>query len=129
MAFNNFKNRNVYFGQRLKELRENSNLTQVELATNLGIAAKNGSQTVSNWETYRREPSFNMLCKIAEFFETTTDYMLGSSLSPLESDEEVLTVKITCCLKNNNLNGGNERKIEIDLSGSNEGKVELVNEI
>ncbi len=92
---NKGQNRNIYFGQRLKELRESFNLTQAELAVSIGIDAENGSQTVSNWETSRREPSFNTLCTIADFFGVTTDHLLGrSSKSQNENkDKEFLILQ------------------------------------
>lgn len=93
MALNRSHSRNIYFGQRLKELRESFNLTQSEFALSIGLEKDNAAQTVSNWETSRREPNFNMLCKIADFFGVTTDYMLGRS-SSFKDSKEILVLRM-----------------------------------
>lgn len=71
--------RNPLFGKRLKQLRESHELTQKEFAEQIGITGENCIQTISAWETSRREPSFATLVKIADFFGVTTDYLLGRS--------------------------------------------------
>lgn len=38
--------------------------------------------TVSKWENKEREVSFDMLIKIADFFQVSTDYLLGKSDIP-----------------------------------------------
>ncbi len=59
--------------EKIKQLRQASNLTQVELAKALGVS----KQCVSNWENDYIQPSIEMLIKIAEYFKVTTDYLLG----------------------------------------------------
>lgn len=59
--------------QKLKELRLNKGLTQIEFAKTFNIA--NG--TVGNWETGKREPDYEMLSRIADFYGVTIDYLLG----------------------------------------------------
>ena len=61
--------------EKIKQLRQASNMTQVELANALGVS----KQCVSNWENDYIQPSIEMLIKIAEFFKVTTDYLLGLS--------------------------------------------------
>lgn len=51
-------------GQRIKELRNKSNLTQSDLAFDIGCK----STTISNYEGDRREPSLSELAKIALVF-------------------------------------------------------------
>lgn len=63
------------FGDRLKELRESKHLKQSDLAKELGI----GRTTLSNYELNNREPDFNILKKIANYFNVSTDYLLGNS--------------------------------------------------
>lgn len=48
-------------------------ITQVQLAKSLGVT----KQSVSNWENDNIQPSIDMLIRIAEFFQVSTDYMLG----------------------------------------------------
>ena len=44
------------FPERLKDLRKEKGMTQIELATALGVS----SGTVAMWETGKRKPSFEM---------------------------------------------------------------------
>lgn len=61
------------FANRIKYLRQSRELNQVQLADKLGVA----KQSVSNWENDNIMPSVEMLEKIADFFEVSTDYLLG----------------------------------------------------
>jgi transcriptional regulator with XRE-family HTH domain len=61
------------FSERLKQLRTNKELTQRELAKLLNLS--NGS--IAMYETGKREPDFNILEKIADFFNVSVDYLLG----------------------------------------------------
>lgn len=63
------------FGDRLKKLRESKHLKQSDLAKELGI----GRTTLSNYELNNREPDFNTLGKIANYFNVSIDYLLGNS--------------------------------------------------
>ena len=65
----------VKFTIKLKELRTEKNLSQKELAELLNVSQR----SISNWENGEREPNFEMLVAIAQFFEVTTDYLLGIS--------------------------------------------------
>lgn len=62
-------------GERIKNLRMNKNLSQVDLAKCLGVT----KQSVSNWENENIMPSIEMLIKIANYFSVSTDYLLGLS--------------------------------------------------
>lgn len=61
------------FANRIKYLRQSRELNQVQLADKLGVA----KQSVSNWENDNIMPSVEMLEKIADFFNVSTDYLLG----------------------------------------------------
>ncbi|MBQ3762019.1 MAG: helix-turn-helix transcriptional regulator [Clostridia bacterium] len=63
------------FSEILKELREDNNHTQADLAKLLGVA----KSTVSNWEQKKSEPSFEQLCKICDIYKASADYLLGRS--------------------------------------------------
>lgn len=57
----------------LKELRRDKGLTQADIAKHFGI-----SQTMySMYESGRRTMKIEMLCELADIFETSTDYILG----------------------------------------------------
>lgn len=59
--------------QRIRELRLAKNLSQVDLAKILGVT----KQSVSNWENDNIQPSVEMLIKLTEIFNVSTDYILG----------------------------------------------------
>ena len=61
------------FGEQIKSLRMCKGLNQVELAKIFGVT----KQSVSNWENENIMPSVDMLIKIANFFNVSTDYLLG----------------------------------------------------
>ena len=60
------------FGERIKELRQQKGLTQRQMADTFGI-------TERNYQRYEAtdSPSNDTLVKLADFFEVTTDYLLG----------------------------------------------------
>ena len=61
------------FQNIFKRLRTSSKLTQAEMAEKLGISRS----TIGMYETGAREPDFEILEKIADFFNVDTDYLLG----------------------------------------------------
>lgn len=63
------------FGKIIAHLRHKNNLSQEELAKRLNIS----KSSLGMYETNKREPSFDMTKKIADFFDVTTDYLLGRS--------------------------------------------------
>lgn len=62
-------------GDRLKELREDMHITQEDLATRLGIS----EIQVYRYEKGTAEPRADVVVKFAEFFNVSTDYLLGVS--------------------------------------------------
>ncbi|MCH5153548.1 MAG: helix-turn-helix transcriptional regulator, partial [Clostridiales bacterium] len=60
------------FAKRLRELRIEKGLTQQKLADELKV----DRTTVMKWERGERETNFTMLGKIADFFDTTSDYLI-----------------------------------------------------
>ncbi|MGB2870311.1 helix-turn-helix domain-containing protein [Psychrobacillus psychrotolerans] len=63
------------FHERLKDLREKENITREHLAKALDITYS----ALSKYETGKREPDFDLLQKLATYFNVTTDYLLGIS--------------------------------------------------
>jgi transcriptional regulator with XRE-family HTH domain len=61
------------YGQRISLLREEKQLTQEELAERIGISRA----ALSHYENNRREPDFETLKDIADFFYVNVDYLLG----------------------------------------------------
>lgn len=59
--------------QRIRDLREDRDLTQTQVAKMLGM-----SQTgYSKYETGENDIPTAVLIKLANFYNTTTDYLLG----------------------------------------------------
>lgn len=63
------------FPERLRKLRENAKLSQIDLAKIMNVS--NGS--ISKWERGERQPDYDTLKKISNFFNVTTDYLVGQS--------------------------------------------------
>ena len=63
------------FSERLKNLRKAHKVTQKMLSQSLGLA----ESTVSMYELGEREPNFETLELLADFFNVDIDYLLGSS--------------------------------------------------
>ncbi len=61
---------------RIKELREENNITQEELAKKLKLSSKG---IVSMYEKEDRKPSLEVLVKLSEIFNCSIDYILGKS--------------------------------------------------
>lgn len=59
--------------KKLKELREQKDMSQAELASILDVA----QQTVASWEKEKSSPNYDLLQKIADYFHVTTDELLG----------------------------------------------------
>lgn len=76
------------FAQRLKQLRAENQMTQVQLAEKLGVS----KGTVAMWETDKRSPSFEMLAEMTNLFDRRMDYILGysdDSSSPKPTEEDI----------------------------------------
>lgn len=58
---------------RIRELREDMDLKQVDVATATGI----DQRTLSNYETGKTNPDSYAIIKLAEYFHVTCDYILG----------------------------------------------------
>lgn len=63
------------FSQRLKYLRKEKKLTQNDMAELLGITR----QGYAKYESGSGEPDIKAIDKLANFFNVTTDYLLGRS--------------------------------------------------
>ncbi len=60
---------------RIRILREDMNLRQIDVAQKTGI----DQRTLSNYETGKTNPDSYAIIKLAEFYEVTCDYLLGVS--------------------------------------------------
>ena len=74
--------------ERLKQLRAEKGMTQVQLAQMLDVS----KGTVAMWETSKRKPSFEILSRLSDIFDRRMDYILGYSddaSSPQPPEEEL----------------------------------------
>ena len=63
----------MYFYQRLKDLREDSDKTQTEIATVLGIK----QQQYARYESGIQEIPFHHIITLAKYYNTSLDYLAG----------------------------------------------------
>lgn len=61
------------FSSRICEIRTKKGVTQYKLAQDLNV----NRSSVSKWESGERKPSFEMMLKIAAYFDVSTDYLYG----------------------------------------------------
>ena len=59
--------------KKIKELREQNNITQNKLANDLFIK----QQTVAQWENGSRALKADSIISLAKYFNVSTDYLLG----------------------------------------------------
>lgn len=74
-------------GNNIKELRKNMRMTQKDLAEAMRVS----QQTVGAWETERAIPGADTLSDLADYFNVTTDYLLGR---PEKKDDDTKTADI-----------------------------------
>lgn len=68
------------FSNRLRHLRQKFKLTQGELAAVINLKPT----AISNYESTRNEPSFEKLTWLCDYFNVSSDYMLGRTDNPLQ---------------------------------------------
>ena len=61
------------FASRLKQLRLNKNLRQEQVANLIGV----NKSAISTYENNTRQPSFEILVRLATLYRVSTDYLLG----------------------------------------------------
>jgi len=72
--------------ERLKSLRKEKNITQKKLSDEINVSAS----TIGLYEQGRRTPDNETLTKIADYFEVTTDYLLGRTNQKYFSQDETI---------------------------------------
>lgn len=83
-------------GERLKELRRKYSFTQRDVAQRLNVS----SSVVAGYEQGNRCPSTEILCRLADIYQCTTDFLLGRE--------------------------NNKNKLSIDINGLSESEIEAV---
>jgi len=77
------------FAVRLRSIRKRRKLTQRQLASKLNIS----QSTIALYETGDRKPDPETINKIADFFNVSTDYLLGRTDDPNPNKEEEVDIK------------------------------------
>ena len=75
------------FGQIIKKLRRDADMTQERLAEVLSVSA----QAVSRWETDTGMPDVSLLPPLANLFGVTTDHLLGVDIT--KKDENIAAIR------------------------------------
>lgn len=78
-------------GARLKHLRKLHNLSQNDLANALGLSLS----AITSYETGRREPNFDAMRKIENYFHVTSAYLMGESIENDITTYEMITENTT----------------------------------
>lgn len=71
---------------RIKELRKEKNLTLKELGQKVGMA----NNTLSQYETGKREPKIETWNKLAEYFNVPTSYLMGTDNLKFPTKQEAI---------------------------------------
>lgn len=71
----------MVFPERLQELRENRLISRKDLAIALNITVS----ALGMYERGQREPNMDMLIKIADYFNVSTDFLIGRTFSNNET--------------------------------------------
>ena len=95
---------NIYFGENIKKLRKEKELTQENLADCLGVTF----QAISKWERGEGYPDITTLPDIASFFDITIDELLGINRAKIEEELSALIEEY------DNLSGTQARKEMLD---------------
>ena len=76
-------------GAILIQLRKEKDVGQKEVATYLNVSIA----TISNYENNVHSPDYAMLCRLADYYGVTTDYLLGRTV--YRNDPKVLNRRIS----------------------------------
>lgn len=63
-------------GTMLKKLRDQNNYSQIYVANKIGVK----NNTLSGYESGRREPDLNTLVRLADLYDVSVDYLLGRDI-------------------------------------------------
>ena len=73
------------FSERLKDLRKQAELTQVDVAEKLGIS----QPAYASWERGVKKPTQDNLVKIAQILNVSVDYLVGNSEENLDELDNI----------------------------------------
>lgn len=104
----------------LKEIRNSKNLLQTKVAMDLNTT----QETISSYETGRVLPSSDMLIQLADYYNTSIDYLLRRTKHDMPIDRikpnNISDRDFTILNKINNLSNEDKTKIEAYIDGLND---------
>ena len=71
---------------RIEELRRLKHVNQKDLGDAIGVA----QTTISTWERGTRQPDHECLLRLADYFNVSTDYLLGRDIHPDSASDSYL---------------------------------------
>ena len=120
------------FGQRLARLRKEKDLTQNDIADKVGVT----SQAVSKWENDQASPDIDVLLKLSDIFEISTDELLGvekQATSFAEKPSKKALDKMFFRIKVHDGEDGDDVSVNLPLAlvrifvNKDDGKINLLN--
>lgn len=78
----------ISISDRLKKIREEKNVTQMQVAKDLGL----NNKTLSGYERGVSEPDLNTINLLANYYGVTADYLLGRNKTANEYIDEIVDV-------------------------------------
>lgn len=105
------------FSDKMKTLRKEKGYTQNNLALLLNVS----QNAIYNWENGKREPSIDMIKKIADALDTSISYFLDDDLfdaatdTDSEYEEQIIDEKIKTIMGNRNLSSAEKENQMRDL--------------
>lgn len=101
------------FGNNLKKIRQENEMTQEELAKKINTSRSN----IANYENDKNMPSIEILNKLSEIFNCSIDYLLGKSdvRNPEKIDENKLNIAFSSGF--DGLNDTNKNIISATIAG------------
>lgn len=101
---------NSTIGERIRYLRLNNNLTAKDLSVILDIS----ESAISLYENGKRKPTIELIMKMADYFNVSTDFILGVSNGNLSNREKVIDVDFSEVLENIIIHLNNQNTIKFD---------------
>ena len=106
----------------LKQIRNNKKLLQTKVAMDLNIT----QEAISSYETGRVFPSSDMLIKLANYYNTSIDYLLCKTNYDMPIDDvkpnNISDNDFILLNKINKLSATNKAKVESYIDGLNDSK-------
>ena len=90
------KQRTAIIGKRIEFLRDTAGMSQRDVSEIIGIA----KSTYSGYELGQHEPSAETICRLAELFKVTTDFIIGKGYMTTDLDENAIMDYISKKLDN-----------------------------